>query len=197
MQTHHSSNLAKHQTGNPVVRRLLDRYFRTLLGLVEPLRPARILDVGCGEGVTAARLGTLPFHFDYLGVDVDGGAVEYAQRQLPARTFQRRGVFELGDEKADLVVCLEVLEHLTDPDAAIACLRAAATRDCIVSVPWEPWFRLGNLARGKYLARLGNHPEHVQRFSPTGIAERVARAFGPSTVHTAFPWVFVHAKVAR
>ncbi len=192
---HTSSNLAKHNTGNPVVRGLLQRYFTTLLGIVEPLKPARILDVGCGEGVTAARLGALPFAFDYLGVDLDGEAAAYASSAVPGRTFRQGSVFELGSERADLVVCLEVLEHLTDPDAALACLKKAAIRDLVVSVPWEPWFRLGNLARGKYLANLGNHPEHLQQFSPTTISDMVGRHFGPVEVTTAFPWVFVHARV--
>jgi SAM-dependent methyltransferase len=192
---HASSNLAKHQTRNPIVRTLLDRYFSTLLGIVEPLRPARILDVGCGEGVTAARLGALPFAFEYLGVDLDGEAVAYASSRVSGRTFRQGSVFELGDERADLVVCLEVLEHLTDPDAGVAALKRAATRDLVVSVPWEPWFRLGNLARAKYLARLGNHPEHLQQFSPESIGELVARHVGPVTITTSFPWVFVHARV--
>lgn len=192
---HTSSNLAKHNTANPVVRGLLKRYFDTLLGIVEPLKPARILDVGCGEGVTAARLGALPYAFDYLGVDLDGDAAAYASTVVPGRTFRQGSVFELGAERADLVLCLEVLEHLTDPDAALACLKQAAVRDLVVSVPWEPWFRLGNLARGKYLDRLGNHPEHLQQFSPKTIADMVGRHFGPVNVTTAFPWVFVHARV--
>ena len=36
----------------------------------------------------------------------------------------------------------------------------------VVSVPWEPWFRLGNLGRGKNVARWGNDPEHVNFFNP-------------------------------
>ena len=192
---HTSSNLAKHHTANPVVRGLLARYFTTLLGIVGPLKPTRILDVGCGEGVTAARLGALPFAFDYLGVDLDGEAAAYAASMVPGKSFRQGSVFELGDERAELVVCLEVLEHLTDPDAALACLKRAATRDLVVSVPWEPWFRLGNLARGKYVGRLGNHPEHLQQFSPRSIADMVGRHFGPVDVTTAFPWVFVHARV--
>lgn len=193
---HASSNLAKHNTANPVVRALLKRYFGTLLGIVEPLRPTRILDVGCGEGVTAARLGALPYDFDYLGVDLDGEAAAYAASMVPGKAFRQGSVFELGTERADLVVCLEVLEHLADPDAALACLKQAATRDLVVSVPWEPWFRLGNLARGKYLAGFGNHPEHIQQFSPRTIADMVGRHFGPVDVTTAFPWVFVHARVS-
>lgn len=195
MMTHQSSNLAKHSTGNPVVRGLLDRYFRTLRGIVEPLKPAKILDVGCGEGVTAARLGEMPFAFDYLGIDLDGNAVEHARTTVSGREFRQGSIFEI-EERADLVVCLEVIEHLADPDAAFARLRKAAISHCVVSVPWEPWFRLGNLARGKYLGRLGNHPEHIQAFSPRSIGDAMARHFGPTTVTTSFPWVFAHARVS-
>lgn len=193
---HQSSNLAKHQTRNPVVRGLLDRYFRVLQGIVEPLQPKRILDVGCGEGVTARRLGQMALPFDYLGVDLSPDAVKYAKTVAPEREFRVGSVFELGDERADVVLCLEVLEHLTDPDAAVHALRAASTAHVVVSVPWEPWFRLGNLARGKYLSGMGNHPEHLQQFSPRTIGDLVGRHLGNVQVTTVMPWVFVSARAS-
>ena len=35
----------------------------------------------------------------------------------------------------------------------------------MLSVPYEPYFRIGNVLRGKHLGRLGNHPEHVQHWN--------------------------------
>ncbi len=66
----------------------------------------------------------------------------------------RRGSFEL-------VLCLEVLEHVPHPLAALAELRRVASRRCLISVPHEPSFRLATFLRGKHLRQWGNHPEHV------------------------------------
>lgn len=192
--TYQSSNLAKHQTGNPVVRYLIDRYFDQLRGLVEPLDPQRVLDVGCGEGNTAERLNDWLSGRDYFGVDLNPEAAAYAGRRLPHLRFAAGSVYDLQADMADLVVCLEVIEHLDDPQRAIAALHRATTSDVVIGVPWEPWFRLGSLARGKYLATWGNHPEHIQAFNPRTIAELASSHFEVLKVTTSFPWVFVHGR---
>ncbi len=193
MGEHSSSNLGKYQSGNPVVQGLLTRYQDTLASLLVPLAPTSVLDVGAGEGMTAAKLHTLPLSFRYKGIDLSPGAVEEARRRNPGLDFQQGSVFELGGQTADVVLCLEVIEHLEDPAKAIDALADAAERAIIVSVPWEPWFRLGNLVRGKYLDRLGNHPEHIQQFNPASIAALVSTRFTHVRVKTSFPWVFACA----
>ena len=80
--SHQSSNLSKHTTGNPVVRGLLDGYFRTLLGLVEPLAPKRVLDVGCGEGVTAARFRGDEVQLGRVVANLADNAERYARHQV-------------------------------------------------------------------------------------------------------------------
>ena len=72
----------------------------------------------------------------------------------------------LIDHSADVVTCLEVLEHLVAPERAVGELARICRGRCVVSVPWEPFFRLGNLCRGRDVGRWGNNPEHVQHFSP-------------------------------
>ena len=58
------------------------------------------------------------------------------------------------------------LEHLIPFEPAVAELARITRGRLVVSVPWEPWFRLGNMGRGKNVKRLGNDPEHVQAFTP-------------------------------
>ena len=69
-------------------------------------------------------------------------------------------------DRAIVVTCIEVLEHLP----AVARRQAArvTTDCCVVSVPWEPWFRLGNLGRGKNVRRLGNDPSTCSGSPPAG-----------------------------
>jgi hypothetical protein len=94
----------------------------------------------------------------------------------------------------DLALCIEVLEHLVDPGAAVAELARIAVRGCVVSVPWEPFFRLGNLARGKNVAAFGNDSEHVQQFSPARLADLLQRSFAHVTIHRCFPWIIAVAR---
>jgi hypothetical protein len=59
------------------------------------------------------------------------------------------------------VLALEVLEHLEDPAAAAAEMRRVSKRAVVITVPLEPFFRGGNLARGRYVGRLGSTPGHL------------------------------------
>lgn len=164
---------------------------------VAAVAPARLLDVGCGEGLVASHLRGRGLRFDYLGLDVSAGAVAAATRGVPGLRFI------VGDVLADtpppgpwdLVLCLEVLEHLREPRAAVQRLASVARRGdgesghVLVSVPWEPWFRLGNLARGQHFERLGNHPEHVQAFAPGSLATLLEGELDDVRVERCFPWL--------
>ncbi len=107
--------------------------------LLEGRRPARLLDVGCGTGTwLAAALG--------LGIaevqGIDGVALSAAQLHVPPdRVLQRdlRGDWGL-EKQADLVLCLEVAEHLP-ADAApgfVDRLTAAGPRIFFSAAgPWQ------------------------------------------------------------
>jgi hypothetical protein len=67
----------------------------------------------------------------------------------------------------------------------------------VVSVPWEPWFRLGNLGRGKNVMRWGNDPEHVNFFSPRKLDAALRLHFDEVRVVKAFPWIIAEATKPR
>jgi 2-polyprenyl-3-methyl-5-hydroxy-6-metoxy-1,4-benzoquinol methylase len=108
-------------------------------------RPANVLDVGCGTGdlltVWAARLGAR-----VLGIDNHAPSIQMARSRytLPNLRFEVDDADELllRDERYDVIICSEVLEHLHEPRELLTTLRKLITPDgiCIVTVPngWGP-----------------------------------------------------------
>ena len=150
-----------------------------------------MLDAGCGEGETLARLGSgLPEHV--AAIDVSADAVSFTAQRFPSVEVSRQSLVDLpfADGSFDLVVCLEVLEHLSDPDSALAELARVASGHVIVSVPHEPWFRLGSLLRGKY-ARAPS--ETTRSTSTTGIPRTLRRLLEGRlevvSLRRSFPWL--------
>ena len=190
-----TTNYEKFQTSNPVVGRLIDRFYAKVAGLVAEIEPDSVLDAGCGEGETLERLAALIPRV-VAGVDLNPESVEFTRRRIPDGEFSVADVADLpfADDSFDLVFCLEVLEHIPDPGPALAELARVADRDIIVSVPSEPWFRLGSLARGKYLSGWGNHPEHVNHWNPRSLREFLASRLEVVTVERSTPWLVAHCR---
>ncbi len=100
---------------------------------------ARILDVGCGNGVISRHLGRLGFHV--TGIDISEKAIEKARQvtDLSNVQFLQKSAEELvaAGERYDAIVCSEVLEHLDDPGALLLVLRESLTDNgkLIVTVP--------------------------------------------------------------
>ena len=92
------------------------------------------------------------------------------------------------DGEFDLVLALEVLEHLEDPAAAVAEMRRVSARAVAVTVPLEPFFRGGNLARGRYVERLGSTPGHLNTWGPVGLRRLLDPVLPGSRWFELFPW---------
>lgn len=79
--------------------------------------PARILEVGMGQGAVGARLAT---YGAYTGVEPDERSRSVARSRLPATARVLAGVADLAaDERFDLVCSFEVLEHIADDAGAL------------------------------------------------------------------------------
>lgn len=100
---------------------------------------AKILDVGCGNGVISRHLGR--YGFKVTGIDVSEKAIEKAQ-SLNAYSnvkFMKKSAEELVAEgvQYDAIICSEVLEHLNNPDSLLEVLYKSLTKDgkLIITVP--------------------------------------------------------------
>ena len=193
-----TTNYEKFQTSNPVVRRLIGGFYRHVRELVAAQAPASLLDAGCGEGETLERVSDL-LPPDVVGIDLNPESVEFARRRVRSADLSVGDVTALPfeDDRFETVLCLEVLEHLEDPGAAVTELARVCSSDLVISVPHEPWFRLGSLARGKYIRGFGNHPEHINHWNPSSIRDILPRSKVDAVrVIRSMPWLIVHCRPA-
>jgi SAM-dependent methyltransferase len=192
-----SDNEGKYRSKNPVVRHLVGRFLRRVSELAAVERPRRILEVGCGEGIVLATLAAHLPGTRLDGLELDEMALGAARVRCPGATLVRGDACALpfGDQSFDLVVCLEVLEHLPEPARALRELRRVARAGCLLSVPHEPFFRLGNLLRGKNVTRFGDPTDHLQHWGAGEFAAFCGRELAVRTRTTAFPWLIVYGTV--
>jgi len=176
----------KYSDKNPVVSFVIGRYFQRLGAVLAEINPNTLLDAGCGEGEMLRR-GVLPTAVRPVCLDLRPASL--AQAATPARV--RASVLSLpfADRSFDAVTCLEVLEHLDNPATAVREIARVSRHAFVVSVPFEPWFRIGNVFRGKHLSGLGNHPEHVQHWNLRTFPAFLSGSVTDVRIVEAFPWI--------
>jgi SAM-dependent methyltransferase len=97
-----------------------------------------VLDAGCGHGEITNILSR--HAASAMGVDYDPAMIAFARSRFPHCTFEAADLRHWSSERAfDVVFHTHTLEHLPDPVAALANLRAAlkANGRIVVEVPLE------------------------------------------------------------
>lgn len=184
----------KYASTNPVERRLMLGFFAALDDLVPAAPPDTVLEVGVGEGEVTRRLARRWPGSSFVGLDLPDPDLAGHWADAPfAALFGDVGRLPFPDDSVDLVLAIEVLEHVERPDAALRELARVARRDVVVSVPKEPVWRAANMLRGKYLRDLGNTPGHVNHWSRRSFAALVASHLDVRAVRSPFPWTMIAA----
>ena len=194
-----TSNYAKYATSNPLMRRVIQRFLQRIVAEVGKIGPAQVIDVGCGEGMVAHELQKLPGKLDYRGFELNPLAVAAARALNPGLSFAQADLFalDLQEQPADLVMMLEVLEHIPDPAQMFPILKKLARNHVLLSVPHEPFFRGLNFMRGQHIKRFGNHPEHINLWGRRAFFEFIEPHFEILASPIVFPWTMVLARPRR
>ena len=188
----------KYASSNPVERRLMAGFFDALDAALPDRPPRSILEVGVGEAEVACRVRDRFPSASFVGIDLPDAelAAHWGEVGLPG-AFADIARLPFPDRSFDLVLGIEVLEHVPDPAAALRELRRLASADVVLSVPREPVWRVANMARGKYLGALGNTPGHINHWGKRRFAQLVGEHFSVRSVASPFPWTMVAASARR
>lgn len=105
-------------SSRPGIRHIFLSRLEAILNFTPP-SPSATLDVGCGAGVITILLARLSKRA--IGIDASNTAIEFA-RELARRLRVKNVEFREGnveslklDQRFDLIVCSEVIEHLSRP----------------------------------------------------------------------------------
>ena len=195
----------KYESGR-IGQEMLDRYFHSVRKLLESVdigEEHRAIELGCGQGFSTMRLRKI------LDARVHLEASEYVHDQVliarennPSLRVIQDSIYALARESEafDVVFLLEVLEHLDHPSPALQEVRRVLKPGgyLIAGVPREPLWRVLNMARGKYLSRLGNTPGHLNHWSKRAFTKYIASHFGQVlAIHSPIPWTLVLARKGR
>jgi 2-polyprenyl-3-methyl-5-hydroxy-6-metoxy-1,4-benzoquinol methylase len=185
----------KYGSENPIVRRLMASFERTLDELMTQARPQSLLDVGCGEGVLVHRWALSMPQARLVGIDLEEESIQagWAEHEAPNLEYRTMAAEDLpfAANEFELASAIEVLEHVPDPEHTVAEMARCASRHLLVSVPREPLWRMLNMARGAYIGQLGNTPGHLNHWSKRSFTRMLARHGEVIEARSPFPWTMM------
>jgi dolichol-phosphate mannosyltransferase len=99
--------------GNVVQKWWKHRIAEAVVDMIpEPRKGLSVLDIGCGSSPMSIQIGTP----NYIGIDSNPKKIKYMQSKLPYYRYECARDFQNG-QKHDVVISLEVIEHLESMDS--------------------------------------------------------------------------------
>lgn len=145
-------------------------FFRYMLPIIKKANPMRILDIGSGAGTLSLLLASQGY--EVVGIDVSAEAITKSRQSATHLNLQTKvnflnyDIFEfISNEKFDLILCLEVIEHLLDEEKFMKKIKKILVNNGLIifSTPLDsaPLVKLG-LAKS-FDDKVG----HLRRYNKT------------------------------
>ncbi len=191
-----------HETKNPIARILVNNYYAALTKLLAYIPaggPASIFEAGCGDGYVTEWMKHLYPGAGITAIDIDEAKISIAKSRVRGVDFGVGNIYDTRqrDDSFDLVVSTEVLEHLSDPLAALKELNRIGGNHFLFSVPNEPIWRIANMSRGAYLRHWGNTPGHINHWSIRSLSDLLGEVFTIEGIRAPFPYTIILCKKRR
>lgn len=185
-----------HNSKNPAIRYLMKNFYNSFINEIKKENITNMIDMGCGEG----HLTNVLYSFfkknkkdiKITGIEYCPETVSFARKKYPHLNIKQGDILNFKG-KYDLLISSEVLEHIKDyQEAIINCKKISST--CIFSVPHEPWFRIANMLRFKYLKRWGSTPGHINHWSKKKFYFLLKKHFKDVKIKTTGFWLVAKCK---
>lgn len=110
-------------------------------------KPKKILDVGCASGWFLSQIALKFPHAECTGVDVYEEAINYGKKIYPNLHLIQSDAHRLPfqDKLFDVVICCEVLEHVTNPEIVLKEIGRVLTPNGIAIIEMDTGNLLFNL----------------------------------------------------
>lgn len=148
------------------------RYAEWTFELFSPLLEGSVLEVGCGVGNFTQKIADAPRVSSLLSIDTSASAAAHARelvRSSKAR-IENRDLFSV-EERFRTVVCMHVLEHIEDDEAALLHLidRLELGGTLFLMVPAHRWLY------SSFDVSVGHHRRYSKR-SLSRLVDAIARS---------------------
>lgn len=170
---------------------LLRNEFRKILqGVRRHVPGGKLLEVGCAYGFF---LSEAQEHFETFGIEVSQAAVTHCHdrglRNVHCGEVTEQLASAIGT--VDVIVMLDVIEHLPDPAAVLQVLSNQLNPGGLIVLSTGDWASPLARAMGQNW-RLMTPPQHLSFFTPRSLT-RLLHRFGLYDVTVAHPWKSVPA----
>jgi SAM-dependent methyltransferase len=179
-----SDGYADYLTAEPVLRR---EFAKTVVFIRQWCNGGRLVEIGCAYGFF---LHEAKKYFDVSGIELAADAAIYCQRSglsvLPGvaneTTLDR-------DRKVDVIVMLDVIEHLPDPRGTLVLLSRHLGPGGIIVITTGDFGSVAARLCGRYW-RLMTPPQHLWFFGRESIS-RLAGSLGLRVERIDHPWKII------
>ena len=184
----------KYHSKNPINQFLMTRFlndFRFLLQQAQSKKIKTICEIGCGEGELLKIIHQYYPKAKIYATDLAQSEIVKAKKNtknIPIIfSVQNAERLSYKNQQFDLVICCEVIEHLENPERGLKEIKRVS-HSSIISVPVEPWWRILNILRLKYVKNLGNTPGHLNHWSIRKFSSLLSQNLKIKTKKLPLPW---------